>query len=679
MNLLRSEDFFFFPGLLVSWLVLWSFSGPLSLAAILLISLIFSMIGVTAFSRLRILFGGLTGLLVGGLSRFIHLYPELILLIGALVILVSANSRKGEMIFLGAGLVSGFFLLGMLIEVDSPHIDYYESISELWRQFTFSISLLLTIAGVLLNAREPSGTEHRGLDSEAFYQMLLAHVPMDIVVFDHEHKYLLLTEKSIKDPVLRAWMIGKDDYDYVAYRNKPIEIADERRACFLQAKEEGKTTQWEDHYTLADGSEQYILRMLHPVYTERGELQYMVGIGWDITERKLAEIKMQEAADIARKASEAKASFLSMMSHEIRTPMNAVIAMTEWMQAESPREDQQEPLEIIRFSGENLMVLINDILDFSKIEAGKIDLENRPVDICQLLENIRNSHLESAREKGVSLSLKCSPSLNYSITTDSTRLSQILNNLISNAVKFTEEGQVSVHVTAGEISEGKIPVYIRVEDSGIGIPTDKLKTIFEPFSQAENSTTRRFGGTGLGLAITSKLTALLGGEIRVDSAEGRGSTFFLAFKFPIDKPISLTKKTGKREQEKDMLTGMNVLAVEDHPVNGKVLMKFLNKWETNATWVESGPDALTFLSNGGEVDLILMDLQMPEMDGFETTRRIRNLGNRFSTVPIYALSANALNDVESEVVEAGMQGFIPKPFRPKQLKEILSQHQAVAS
>ena len=679
MSFLRSDDYAVFPGLLISWITLSLLVGPFSWGIIIALSCVLAVFMTASFSRLRIIFEGMTWLLIGGLSRYIHLYPEIILLIGGLVVLIHGNAKKGEVIFAGVGLVSGFFLIDMMITVEPPVPTQFESVSELLRQLTFAAVLLLSIIRTIFATREPKKPERGTLDSEAFYQMLLAHIPMDIVVFDHEHKYLLLTEKSIKDPALRAWMIGKDDYDYVAYRNKPIEIADQRRANFLKAKEAGQTTSWEDHYTLADGSEQYILRMLHPVYHVQGDLQYMVGIGWDITERKLAEIKIKEAAEIARKAGEAKASFLSMMSHEIRTPMNAVIAMTEWMQAESPREDQEEPLEIVRFSGENLMVLINDILDFSKIEAGKIDLEQRPIEICKLLENIRNSHLESAREKGVNLELSCSSTLTYSVSTDPTRLSQILNNLISNAVKFTEEGEVKVTVTAGEISSGHIPVFIRVEDTGIGIPSDKLQTIFEPFSQAENSTTRRFGGTGLGLAITGKLTSLLGGEIRVDSTEGKGSEFSLSFLFPIYKPIRQKSNKGRGNDQEKTLTGMNILAVEDHPVNGKVLMKFLKKWNTNAKWVESGQEALEFISGGGKVDLILMDLQMPEMDGFETTKIIRELGGAFATVPIYALSANALNDVESEVADAGMNGFIPKPFRPKQLREILAKYQRVHS
>lgn len=672
MEPFRPDRVMLFVSILMGWLLVGLNADPFPWGLGLALAFVISFFTTLVFQKLSILFGGFVGLLIGSLVCLLPELPEVALVVGAILIFARKGSHKEAFLPVVLGMIAGFLIVSMIggIQTSKMTSDIPESIRWIVAGGLLGASILMG----RYRSYEVYETTRGSLDSEAFYQMLLAHVPIDIVVFDHEHRYLLLTEKSIKDPVLRAWMIGKDDYDYVAYRNKPITVADKRRACFVKAKEAGETISWEDHYTLPNGNDQFILRMMHPVNNTFGDLEYMVGIGWDITERKLAELKKEEALELAQKASDAKASFLSMMSHEIRTPMNAVIAMTEWMQAESPREDQKEPLEIIRFSGENLLVLINDILDFSKIEAGKIELEHRPVHLSELLENILQTHLESAREKGIGLALECPQKLNYHIITDSTRLSQILNNLISNAVKFTENGDVRIILEKNNISKSEISISIRVIDTGIGISQRKLSMIFEPFSQAENTTTRQFGGTGLGLTITNRLTQLLGGEITVSSTEGVGSEFRLSITFPRGAPLVPAQLPSADMSQVQQLEGMRILAVEDHPVNGKVLMKFLNKWQTEPHWVESGLEALQFLEQGGQADLILMDLQMPEMDGFETARRIRKLGGCFAQIPIYALSANALNDVESEVKAAGMEGFISKPFRPKNLREILSMH-----
>lgn len=578
--------------------------------------------------------------------------------------------------------LSGWMIIGYHILSDPTHT-LSLSLLLLLGLFLTGLSAILFSQRTLLAEKRASQsqlelqeTQRQLADTKEFYDMIIGQVPVDIVAFDAEHKYLLLTEKAIKDPELRKWMIGKDDYDYVAFRNKSIAIADNRRRIFEKAKDNVKALKWEEHNLLPDGSEEYLLRMFQPVY-DAGEFKYMLGVAWDITEQKLAEINMRSAKEEAEKASSAKANFLSMMSHEIRTPMNAVIAMTEWMLAESPREDQQEPLDIIKFSGENLLVLINDILDFSKIEAGKVQFEQAQVDLIQLTRNILGSHRNKDDGKRFDLLEEIDPQLQHTIIGDATRISQVLSNFVSNAVKFTEEGSVKVSLKLTEQTDTYLNISFEISDTGIGIAKEKQGIIFEPFSQAESSTTRKFGGTGLGLSITKQLITLMGGEVELESVIGVGTTFRFSLAFPKGQRIQPATLTNNINSQGDSLHNLKVLAVEDNPVNGKVLLKFLKKWQVASHWATSGQEALEYLQSPAHSlpDIILMDLQMPEMDGYETTRKIRNMGGRFDHLPILALSANAINDVEKEVFESGMNGFIPKPFRPSVLFETLKRHQ----
>lgn len=578
--------------------------------------------------------------------------------------------------------LTGWSIIGYIILMDFTHT-LSESLLLLLGIILTGISIIYFYDRRIIAEKEVVETksklqtiQNQLCETTTFYDMVLGQVPIDIVAFDQDHKYLLLTEKSIKDTELRKWMIGKDDYDYVAYRNKPVAIADNRRKLFNMARDSAEAVKWEDHNILPDGADEYLLRMFQPVF-DNGEFKYMLGVAWDITEQKLAENKMRAAKEEAEQASKAKANFLSMMSHEIRTPMNAVIAMTEWMLAESPRTSQQEPLEIIKFSGENLMVLINDILDFSKIEAGKVELEQTDVHLAQLVKNILGSYRNTDDGKQFELIDEVDPNLQNYVIGDPTRISQVLTNFVSNAVKFTTEGSIKVLLTVQEQTESQILIDFEISDTGIGIATEKLELIFDPFSQAESSTTRKFGGTGLGLSITHQLISLMGGEVKVESKVGVGTSFRFSLQFPKGQRIGASQINPDQAPVEKNLDRLKILAVEDHPVNGKVLMKFLKKWKSEPTWVTSGQEALTFLESPDFPlpEVILMDLQMPEMDGYETTRRIRNMGGELQQIPIIALSANAINDVKKEVYSSGMNGFIPKPFRPSLLFDTLTRHQ----
>lgn len=390
----------------------------------------------------------------------------------------------------------------------------------------------------------------------------------------------------------------------------------------------------------------------------------------DITELRKARKDLIEAKNRAEEASRAKADFLSTMSHEIRTPMNAVIGMTELLLMEEPREDQLDHLETLNFSAHNLLNLINDILDYSKIEAGKIDLEEQEVDLRKVVNSIVQGLLPKARDKHIDLRAEIDSAVPYIIQTDGTRLSQVLNNLVGNAIKFTEEGAVVVQLEVSAVHGKEATLHIAVKDTGIGIAENKQALIFEQFAQANASITREYGGTGLGLAITKRLLELMNSQIQVESAMGKGSTFWFKLKVPViqqDAASSTMAKAVNRGDHYYTFTGTKILVVEDNQINAKLAQRFLQKWNIDSEVAENGQIAVDKIRTSS-YDLVLMDLQMPVMDGYAATREIRSFN---PTIPILALTASALLDVQQKIQEVGMQDSVIKPVNPRELNRKL--------
>ena len=402
------------------------------------------------------------------------------------------------------------------------------------------------------------------------------------------------------------------------------------------------------------------------IFDENGDLRETTSIGEDITDQQKARQELIWAKDVAEKASKFKSEFLSIMCHEIRTPMNAVIGTTNLLLSENPRPGQLEYLNTLKFSGENLLAIINDILDYNKIEAGKLELNKSPFNLHQLIHKIKQSFHPRVAEKQLSLDAVIDEGIPEMVTGDNMRLSQVLNNLVSNAVKFTHVGGVSIKLEKEQISNTVVTVKFTVADTGIGISPDSFDIVFDPFMQDKQVINNDYGGTGLGLAITKRLVELHNSTISVTSELGKGTSFIFAIAFNIaPKTIGHQAMTPAVAGLTFSLTGMNILVVDDNKMNLMIATRFLRKWNATADEALNGEIAVN-MANNNKYNLIIMDLQMPVMDGFEATAIIKKL---HPDIPIIALTADAMPETYNKALEAGMSDYLTKPFAPEALFE----------
>jgi signal transduction histidine kinase/CheY-like chemotaxis protein len=385
------------------------------------------------------------------------------------------------------------------------------------------------------------------------------------------------------------------------------------------------------------------------------------------------ETELRKAKEQAEESATAKLQFLSNMSHELRTPLNGIIGTTNLLQLDEHNAQQKEQYELLHYSSQHMLHLVNDVLDFSKIESGKTELENRDFNLQTFIKNIYNSFAPQFEKKDLYFKLLHNDNdLNYVITSDDIRLGQILNNLLSNALKFTHHGGVTLGITTTLLNQNTLQVKFDVTDSGIGIKKESLHKVFESFVQGDLNTTRKYGGTGLGLSISKKLAEVFNTSITVESEPDKGSHFYFSPVFTISN--------NKIDTEKDTeipfkdLKGMNILIAEDNRINMLIARKFLKKWEVNVTEATNGREAIELCKNY-KFDLILLDLEMPEADGYTALAEIRK---QYPLMPAIAFTAAIFEDIENKLLQKGFNDYVLKPFAPHDLNAKLYKQKQLA-
>ena len=507
----------------------------------------------------------------------------------------------------------------------------------------------------------------RRLSEERLRQLGTAveHAPAAIVVTDDRGVIEYVNPRFSQTSGYSAgYAIGRK-LDFTHARELPRETSQAVWAAIAAGRD------WHGELVIRreDGETCWEVASISPILSGRGKASHYVLIKEDITGRKKMERELAQAKETAEAATRAKGEFLANMSHEIRTPMNAIMGFTHLAGGTDLSARQRDYVEKIGASAQSLLGIINDILDFSKIEADKLAMEAIPFDLNEVLNNVTTLVGIRAAEKSLKLLLAVDPDLPGMLVGDPLRLGQILTNLSNNAVKFTDAGEVTIAVRLVDESADQIRLRFEVRDTGIGMTEDQRARVFESFSQADTSTTRRYGGTGLGLAISRRLVDMMGGRIGVDSEPGRGSSFHFTLAFgraqgpvPERGPKPVAPSVG-------LARGVRILLVEDNVINQQVAREILEGAGVSVIIAGNGREALEALEQG-RFDGVLMDVQMPEMDGIEATRALRR-ADRFDDLPVIAMTANAMAGDRERCLEAGMNDYVSKPIDPNELFRVL--------
>jgi PAS domain S-box-containing protein len=502
--------------------------------------------------------------------------------------------------------------------------------------------------------------------AEGRYQAFMNNIPAIASIKNSEGRFLYVNGPMAKHYDLRPGdALGKTIANWL-----PKELAANIDHDDKEILSTGRTLQYERVVPTRDNVEHHWLTFKFPLVEPDGQL--LVGtVAIDITDRKRAEAEAQKAKEMAEAANRSKSEFLANMSHEIRTPLNGVIGMTDLALATDLTTEQQEYLQIVKLSADSLLVVINDILDFSKIEAGKIELEKVDFNLRELLEMTIKTLALRAEEKGLELLCDFAPDVPEAIQGDPTRLRQIVLNLVGNSIKFTQEGEVQLQVGLSKEKSADQFIQFTVSDTGIGISPEQQKTIFEPFTQADSSTTRKYGGTGLGLSISTHLARMMGGRMWVESETGVGTKFhFQVPLIPATMPVEASA-----EPDSGVLLGSRVLIVDDNATNRKILELMLKRWGMVPTLVSGAMAGILELraasTAGRGFDLVICDLLMPEMDGFAFTEQVRKT-SEISKAKIMLLSSAGRRGDAKHCEDLGISAYLMKPVRQLELKTVLA-------
>lgn len=546
---------------------------------------------------------------------------------------------------------------------------------------SIAAAILVALLACTLLLRRVRKTEalQRGQQAEAFkLSQALEQSPSGVLITDLqgivEHsngRFCRLLEKSAQDIIGHlAPMMDPRRYS--------VEEIDELRWALV----EGRVCVSEQVLQFTGKADVEVAVQWSALRDDTGVVTHFMAIEHDITSLKQLHRDLAQERDRAQEATKAKSEFLSNMSHEIRTPMGGVIGMTELALDEEMSANARSLVSHARTSALSLLGILNDILDFSKMEAGKLQLEAARIEVRTWLEAQMNLHRLQASDKGLAMELRFGAGVPRWVVSDALRISQVLNNLISNAIKFTSHGRVALSVSSAPVEGTASEVFLdfEISDTGCGISSEEMARLFQPFSQANTSTSRVYGGTGLGLVITQRLCEAMGGAITVQSTIHKGSNFVARIRVGVadatEQPTSVSPPDdlaalNTNSAVGDAGLGLRVLLVEDHPFNRQMLTSMLGKLGVDVNTVNNGQEAVDWLTgHEPSIDLILMDIQMPVMDGVEATRRIRSM-KPYDAIPILAVTANALQDEKELCFEVGMQDYLVKPVNMMQIRDKL--------
>ena len=516
---------------------------------------------------------------------------------------------------------------------------------------------VIGIVGIMRDISDSKKSEEALRDSEGKLRALLDALPDRAWLKDAQGRYVAANRSA-------AEFVGSTPENIVGKTADdlfPPELAAGIKAEERRVMEGTLPLRLECQFS---GNQRWYETIKTPIRTADGSAAGLVAIARDVTERRQVEDELRATKAAAEDANRAKGEFLSHMSHEMRTPMNAILGFAELAMLEQPNASQCEHLEKITAATKSLLRVIDDVLDFERVDAGKLQLEEIDFRLGDILQNVRDVVERTATAKGLALRFKTGEGLPVRLRGDPARIGQILMNLCANAVKFTARGYVEVAVRLEGASDERVTLHFEVRDTGIGMSADEQLRLFQPFAQADSSTTRRFGGTGLGLIICKRLAELMGGRIWMESEPGEGTTVFLTLSCAVGLEPA-RDSSGQREklpEEANVLVGARVLVVDDHPINRMLMAKLLKLSGAESVPAENGRDALRVLELEPSIDLVLMDLRMPEMDGYEATRRIR-ADARWAKLPIVAVTASAATYERARCMAVGMNDVLVKPIQ----------------